>query len=107
MEQVQEGAPQPTAGGSEESVVPPPVEDDGLLAPGVERMGSPRGAGRDIPSDPARRPSYVFLAVVSLVTLVSDVGTKIWAERNLDGYPGIVHIWNKGPLQLDLILAKN
>ena len=81
--------------------------DDSVVAPGVERLGTPRGAGRDIPADPSRRPSYVFLTVVSLVTLVSDVGTKIWAERNLDGYPGIVHIWNKGPLQLDLVLAKN
>lgn len=86
---------------------PAPAAEDALVAPGIERLGTPRGAGRDIPADPARRPSYVFLTVVSLVTLVSDVGTKIWAERNLDGYPGIVHIWNKGPLQLDLVLAKN
>jgi signal peptidase II len=83
------------------------IPADEQLAPGVDRLEPPRGAGRDIPSDPARRPSYVFLAVVSLVTLVSDVGTKIWAERNLDGYPGVVHLWDKGLLQMDLILAKN
>ena len=85
----------------------PASTDETMIAPGVERLGPPRGAGRDIPADPMRRPSYVFLTIVSRVTLVSDVGTKIWAERNLDGYPGIVHIWNKGPLQLDLVLAKN
>lgn len=87
--------------------VPEPTGEETTIAPGVERLEPPRGAGRDIPADPVRRPSYVFLAVVSFVTLVSDVGTKIWAERNLDGYPGIVHLWNKGAVQLDLVLAKN
>lgn len=31
------------------------------------------------------RPSYVFLAVVSLVTLAADLGSKIWAERRFEG----------------------
>lgn len=88
-------------------VAPEGSAEETLVAPEIERLGPPRGSGRDIPADPARRPSFVFLGVVSLVTLVSDVGTKIWAERNLDGYPGIAHLWNKGPLQLDLVLAKN
>ena len=102
QEPVAQGSPAPDAGPT--ALDPADAEE---LAPGVPRLETPRGAGRDIPSDPHARPSYVFLAIVSLITLVSDVGTKIWAERNLDGYPGIAHIWNKGPLQLDLILAKN
>jgi signal peptidase II len=93
MEQVQE--------------VPESSGEEPTIAPEVERVDVPRGAGRDIPADPARRPSYVFLAVVSLLTLVSDVGTKIWAERTLDGYPGVLHVWDKGLLQFDFVLAKN
>ena len=30
------------------------------------------------------RPSYVFLAIVTLVTLAADLGSKIWAERRFD-----------------------
>ena len=32
---------------------------------------------------PRNRPSYVFLAVVSIVTLAADIGTKLWAEKAL------------------------
>jgi len=30
------------------------------------------------------RPSYVFLGIVTVVTLAADLGTKIWAERRFD-----------------------
>jgi len=31
------------------------------------------------------KPSYVFLGVVTAVTLVSDLGSKIWAEKRFEG----------------------
>lgn len=34
------------------------------------------------------RPSYLFLAAVTAVTLVSDLGSKIWAERRFDNAVG-------------------
>jgi signal peptidase II len=36
------------------------------------------------PSAPAYRPSYVFLAVVSIISLALDLGTKWWAKARLD-----------------------
>lgn len=45
--------------------------DDVVAAPAAEPAGP--------------RPSYVFLGVVSLVTLAADLGSKIWAERRFEG----------------------
>jgi signal peptidase II len=55
---------------------------------------------------PAYRPSYVFLAVVAIVTLGLDLGTKAWAVKNLDqpfervdlirGYLGLTLAHNRG-----------
>src|SRR5690349_18309518 len=33
---------------------------------------------------PVPRPSYIFLAVISIVTLGLDLGSKAWAVKNLD-----------------------
>ena len=52
----------------------------------------------------SRQPSFVFLAVVSIVSLVADVATKTWAEKRLDGPLGSVQVW-KGHIQF--VLAKN
>jgi len=51
-----------------------------------------------------RSPSYVFLAVVSVVSLVADIATKAWAAKRLEGYPGSIPVW-KG--HLAFVLAKN
>jgi signal peptidase II len=73
------------------------------LVPG-ERLGTPPGTTRYIADYGRPHPSYPFLALVSIATLAADVATKAWAERRLDGYPGIVEVW-KG--HVTLLLAKN
>jgi lipoprotein signal peptidase len=64
----------------------------------------------DVPpivATPKYRPSYVFLAVVSAVTLAADLGTKLWAERRLDGPEGYFHPIELIKGHLDFVLAKN
>jgi lipoprotein signal peptidase len=81
---------------------PPPVDDE-VHVPG-ERLGVPAGATRLIADYGRPRPSYVFLALVSILTVVADIATKSWAEHHLDGYPGTLEVWKN---HLTLILAKN
>ncbi len=82
--------------------VPPPEPKPALaIAPEVPRLTTPLGAGKQIPAEGS--PSYLFLAIVSIVTLGLDLGSKQWAERTLDMRP---------PLQVvdkyvDFILARN
>jgi signal peptidase II len=76
----------------------PPVED---VIPG-DRLGVPAGATRVIADYGRPRASYVFLAVVSLVSLASDIGSKTWAEQHLERSPVDVVINH-----LSLRLAQN
>jgi lipoprotein signal peptidase len=69
-----------------------------------ERMGVPRDATNFIADYGRPRPSYVFLALVSIFTLAADIASKAWAEHHLDGYPGTVDLWKN---HLTLLLAKN
>ena len=69
-----------------------------------ERLGVPLGAQRTWPDYGRPAPSYVFLALLSIATLASDVASKSWAEHHLDGYPGLVEVWKN---HLTLILARN
>jgi lipoprotein signal peptidase len=54
----------------------------------------------------------VFLALLSIATLASDIASKAWAEHHLDGYPGIVEVWKMSidrarlEAHLTLILAR-
>ena len=91
--------PQPAPGAAE-------APGAGLVSPEVERIGTPEGAARHIPDPTGKnRPSPVFLAVVSIVSLVADVGSKIWAEKRLEGYPGTtITVWEN---HLAFVLAKN
>jgi signal peptidase II len=59
-----------------------------------------------IDSLPSRtgHPSYLFLAVVAIVSLILDIGSKTWAERRLDGFPGMVSVWKD---HIAFVLAKN
>src|SRR5690348_6924603 len=52
-------------------------------------------------------PSYLFLAIVSTITLAADLGSKLWAERRLDRPDAFFHpvVLIKG--HLDFVLAKN
>jgi signal peptidase II len=76
-----------------------------LLAPEAERLAPCEGAARHIvdPDGPGR-PSAVFLVVVSVVSLASDIASKLWAEKRLEGYPGVVTVWEN---HLSFVLAKN
>jgi signal peptidase II len=83
----------------------PPVEAEPPIAPGVERLGRPQGTARAIPETIlGPRPSPIFLAVVSIVSLVSDIGSKLWAEKKLADYPGYVTMIDN---HLMFVLAKN
>jgi signal peptidase II len=69
-----------------------------------DRLGVPEGATRAIADMGGGSPSYVFLAIVSLLTLGLDMVTKTWAATHLDTYPGMVEVW---PHVITLVLAKN
>ena len=69
-----------------------------------ERLGVPLDATREIADYGRPRPSYVFLTLLSIVTLALDIATKSWAEHHLDGYPGTVEVWKN---HVTLLLAKN
>ncbi len=81
---------------------PPPVEEP--IAAGVPRLGTPRGAARRAIDPSKAHPSYLFLAVVSIVTLGSDIGSKLWAEHRLETYPPFNPIWQS---HLTFTLARN
>ncbi len=97
-------APAPGAPEAPAAVDPASVDVFSLIPSGVERLPPPDGASRSIPGHLGPSPSFVFLAVVSVVTLASDIGSKLWAERHLDALPGPLDVWAG---HLDFILAKN
>jgi signal peptidase II len=75
------------------------------LAPGVERLGRPAGTAKAIPETIlGPRPSALFLAIVSIASLVADIGSKLWAEKRLADYPGYVTLIEN---HLMFVLAKN
>jgi len=75
-------------------------------APHVDgnRLGVPEGTARYVADYGRANPSYVFLFVVAGLSLLADIGSKTWAEKHLEAYPGMVDIWRD---HLTLILAKN
>lgn len=84
---------------------PAPPPDEPPIAPGVPRLERPAGTARAIPETIlGPRPSTSFLAVVSIVSLASDIVTKLWAEKKLEGYPGYVNVFDN---HLMFVLAKN
>ncbi len=74
-----------------------------MAVPG-DRLGIPDGAAHHVADYGRANPSYVFLFVVSALSLAADILSKAWAERNLAGYPGTTEIWRD---HLTLVLAKN
>jgi signal peptidase II len=89
---------------SDGAPAPPSAQLELAIAPDAERLGIPVGATRVVADYGRPRASFVFLALVSIFTLGSDVASKTWAERHLDGYPGIVEVWKT---HVTLVLAKN
>jgi signal peptidase II len=92
-EETNKPEPEPTA--------PPEPKPASTLAPEVPRLAPPMGAGKQIPAEGS--PSYLFLAIVSIVTLGLDLGSKQWAERTLDMRPPMVVV----DKYVDFILARN
>src|SRR5262245_17365133 len=56
---------------------------------------------------PKYHPSYVFLAIVSTISLAADLLTKLWAEKRLDGAEAYFHPVELIKGHLDFVLAKN
>jgi signal peptidase II len=56
-----------------------------------------------VPAAP-KQPSLIFLGLVAVLSLASDIASKTWAEKHLDGFPGIVNVWKD---HIAFILAKN
>jgi signal peptidase II len=70
--------------------------------------GSPTGEPTaSQPVERTARPSFLFLAIVSSITLVADLGTKLWAERRLDRPDAMFHPVELIKGHLDFVLAKN
>ena len=85
--------------------VPPLPQEDEPIAPQIPRLERPVGTARAIPETIlGPRPSPTFLVVVSIVSLASDIITKLWAEKRLEGYPGYVNVLDN---HLMFVLAKN
>jgi lipoprotein signal peptidase len=80
--------------------------DDLVSSPPTD---APTG-GTDLPpivAAPKYRPSYVFLAVVSTISLAADLLTKLWAERRLGAPDAYFHPVELIKGHLDFVLAKN
>lgn len=94
-----------------EPEAPPPApaaaEAEPAIAPDVPRLARPSGTATAIPETILHPlPSALFLAVVSIVSLVADVGTKLWAEQRFpEGTysPPVVVIEN----HLSFVMAHN
>lgn len=97
-----EGISAPPQPGSDVAAPPP---EELPIAPEVPRLERPLGTARAIPDTIlGPRPSPTFLAVVSIFSLASDVATKLWAEKRLEGYPGYITVVEN---HLMFVLAKN
>jgi signal peptidase II len=70
--------PEPFGKGAEPAASPDASPDVTAPAEGPYRTAAPRSV------PPAYRPNYVFLAVVSVVSLVLDLGSKAWAKDRLE-----------------------
>jgi signal peptidase II len=88
-----------------DSPAPAPIPAPPATELAVEgaRLGVPFGSTRHVWEPNLTRPSYFFLVMVSLVSLVADIVTKLWAEKQLKWGPG-VEVW-KG--HVALIHAEN
>lgn len=97
-----DGTPAPLVDGG--APIPLEASPTAGIAPGLPRLDRPRGTSKAIPDFGTGAHSPVFLVVVSVASFVADVGSKLWAEKKLEGYPGYVTLLEN---HLQLILAKN
>jgi len=74
------------------------------------RMTELETTSDSVPENPPSatyRPSYVFLAIVSTLSLIADLSTKLWAEKRLDGPDAYFRPVELIKGNLDFVLAKN
>jgi signal peptidase II len=82
-----------------------PPSDGAVIPPPPSVIGSlPAAAGGGPSYVDTRPPSAIFLIVVSLLSLVADIATKMWAKNTLEGLPTAMTIWKD---HIGLMLAKN
>ncbi|HEU4412446.1 MAG TPA: signal peptidase II [Polyangiaceae bacterium] len=74
-----EPSPFPSAEPPASRPAPVPAPDP-LAAPSSRRLDGPPSLR---PGEGGAKPSYVFLAVISAISLVADLASKTWAERAL------------------------
>ena len=99
----QSRSPQPEGLAAPPGAPAPPAAEE-PIAPGIPRLGTPVGAARRIDEPHRPHPSYVFFAIVALITVASDISSKLAAEKRLDQYPPYITVIDN---HLSFILAKN
>jgi signal peptidase II len=100
------GAAEQPAGAAASALAPKTgllLESDSL-APEAERMGPPTFAAKTIADPVVAGPSGLFLALVATTSFVADIGSKLWAEKRLEAYPGYLDVMEG---HLAFTLAKN
>jgi signal peptidase II len=73
---------QPSQSASSEEAPPPPPAS--VPEPSTGSIDDPKPLAPVTSSAPSYRPSYLFLAVVSIATLAADLGSKHWAKGRLE-----------------------
>jgi signal peptidase II len=90
---------EPSPGIPADSGAPPASFPPSAPAAFPSASADPRAASAE-----QKGPSLIFLALVAIVSLASDIASKTWAEKHLDGFPGIVNVWKD---HIAFVLAKN
>lgn len=70
-----------------------PTSSPDIVSPDGSPFGSPRGATKSMRDPSKYHPSFLFLAIVSILTFACDFGTKSWAAHRLDKYPPVIRLW--------------
>ncbi len=85
-----------------------PLPEQVVEAPGpVVSMAQEGAPPEQTQEGSAYRPSYLFLALISAITVVADLGTKHWALRRLETPEGIATPMQIIEGKLAFVLARN
>lgn len=68
---------------SKQEPTPAPVDEHNSAAEGLSAQAGPTPSA----ASAVERPSYLFLGVMSMLTLAVDLGTKWWAKARLEDRP--------------------
>lgn len=80
---------------------------DPSLPGAPDPVNEPEPAPEPTPGAAPARPSPLFLAVVSILTLAADLGTKYWAVHKLETPQAFAHPIELIPGKLGFVLARN